>query len=142
MPQNKLKQKVEGLTNIVKQLIKEVQTNANIAQGTLTALQMHIGKDEWGKLVEELKNVEERRTKKLEQDGKLQEVIAEFKAQKQKDNEELSVLRELKNSVKMDLVDSLTSHEKKREMLLRRLFPLNLMFLIIILRLFQVCIKK
>ena len=68
MPQNKLKQKVEGLTNIVKQLIKEVQTNANIAQGTLTALQMHIGKDEWGKLVEELKNVEERRTKKFETD--------------------------------------------------------------------------
>ena len=54
MPQNKLKQKVEGLTNIVKQLIKEVQTNANIAQGTLTALQLHI--------VNELKNVEERRT--------------------------------------------------------------------------------
>ena len=68
MAQNKLKQKVEGLTNIVKQLIKEVQTNANIAQGTLTALQMHIGKDEWEKLVEELKNVEERRTKKFETD--------------------------------------------------------------------------
>ncbi len=68
MPQNKLKQKVESLTNIVKQLIKEVQTNANIAQGTLTALQMHIGKDEWDKLVEELKNVEERRTKKFETD--------------------------------------------------------------------------
>ena len=68
MPQNKLKQKVEGLTNIVKQLIKEVKTNANIAQGTLTALQMHIGKDEWDKLVEELKNVEERRTKKFETD--------------------------------------------------------------------------
>tara|TARA_Y100001951_G_scaffold58615_1_gene46552 strand:+ start:411 stop:617 length:207 start_codon:yes stop_codon:yes gene_type:complete len=63
-----LKKKVEGLTNIVKQLIKEVQTNANIAQGTLTALQMHIGKDEWEKLVEELKNVEERRTKKFETD--------------------------------------------------------------------------
>ena len=68
MAQNKLKQKVEGLTNIVKQLIKDVQTNANIAQGTLTALQMHIGKDEWDKLVEELKNVEERRTKKFETD--------------------------------------------------------------------------
>ncbi len=68
MAQNKLKQKVEGLTNIVKQLIKEVQTNANIAQGTLTALQMHIGKDEWEKLVEELKNAEERRTKKFETD--------------------------------------------------------------------------
>ena len=63
MPQYKLKQKVEGLTNIVKQLIKEVQTNANIAQGTLTALQMHIGKDEWEKVVDELKQVEERRTK-------------------------------------------------------------------------------
>ena len=63
-----LKKKVEGLTNIVKQLIKEVQTNANIAQGTLTALQMHIGKDAWEKLVEELKNVEERRTKKFETD--------------------------------------------------------------------------
>ena len=60
MPQNKLKQKVEGLTNIVKQLIKEVQTNANIAQGTLTALQMHIGKDEWEKLVEELYDKEKR----------------------------------------------------------------------------------
>ena len=57
MPQNKLKQKVEGLTNIVKQLIKEVQTNANIAQGTLTALQLHVGKDEWEKIVNELKNV-------------------------------------------------------------------------------------
>ena len=68
MAQNKLKQKVEGLTNIVNQLIKEVQTNANIAQGTLTALQLHVGKDEWEKLVEELKNVEERRTKKFETD--------------------------------------------------------------------------
>ena len=68
MPQNKLKQKVEGLTNIVKQLIKEVQTNANIAQGTLTALQLHVGKDEWEKIVNELKNVEERRTKKFETD--------------------------------------------------------------------------
>ena len=68
MPQNKLKQKVEGLTNIVKQLIKEVQTNANIAQGTLTAFQLHIGKEEWDKLVNELKNVEERRTKKFETD--------------------------------------------------------------------------
>ena len=60
MPQNKLKQKVEGLTNIVKQLIKEVQTNANIAQGTLTAFQLHIGKEEWNKLVEELKDREKR----------------------------------------------------------------------------------
>ena len=37
MPQNKLKSKVEALTNVVQQLIKEVQMNASLAQGTLTA---------------------------------------------------------------------------------------------------------
>ena len=69
MAQNKLKKKVEALTRVVQALIKEVQTNANLAQGTLTAFQLHIGEDEWKKVVEELKNLEERRTK--EQDKKL-----------------------------------------------------------------------
>jgi hypothetical protein len=64
-----LKKKVESLTRIVQALIKEVQTNANLAQGTLTAFQLHIGEDEWKKVVDELKNLEERRTK--EQDKKL-----------------------------------------------------------------------
>ena len=64
-----LKKKVESLTRVVQALIKEVQTNANLAQGTLTAFQLHIGEDEWNKVVEELKNLEERRTK--EQDKKL-----------------------------------------------------------------------
>ena len=63
-----LKKKVESLTRVVQALIKEVQTNANLAQGTLTAFQLHIGEDEWNKVVEELKNLEERRTK--EQDKK------------------------------------------------------------------------
>ncbi len=65
-----LKKKVESLTRIVQALIKEVQTNANLAQGTLTAFQLHIGEDEWKKVVDELKNLEERRTK--EQDKKLE----------------------------------------------------------------------
>jgi hypothetical protein len=60
MPQNKLKAKVEGLTNVLRQLVKEVQRNADIAQGTLTALQLHVGKDEWNKIVEELKDKEKR----------------------------------------------------------------------------------
>jgi len=64
-----LKKKVESLTRIVQALIKEVQANANLAQGTLTAFQLHIGEDEWKKVVDELKNLEERRTK--EQDKKL-----------------------------------------------------------------------
>ena len=74
MPQNKLKQKVEGLTNIVKQLIKEVQTNANIAQGTLTAFQLHLGEEEWNKLVEELKDKEKRM---IEQEEKKLEIPEE-----------------------------------------------------------------
>ena len=60
MAQNKLKQKVEGLTNIVRQLVKEVQRNADICQGTLTALQLHLGEEEWNKIVEELKDREKR----------------------------------------------------------------------------------
>ena len=60
MPQNKLKQKVESLTKVVQALIKEVQINASLAQGTLTAFQLHLGEEEWEKLVEELKDKEKR----------------------------------------------------------------------------------
>ena len=63
MAQNKLKLKVEALTNVVRQLIKEIQTNASMAQGTLTAFQLYIGGEEWNKIVAELKEREERRTK-------------------------------------------------------------------------------
>ena len=49
-----LKNKVEGLTNVIRNLVKEVQMNANLAQGTLTAFQYHIGKDKWDTLIEEL----------------------------------------------------------------------------------------
>lgn len=64
MAQNKLKQKVEALTNVVQALIKEVQTNVSLAQGTLTAFQLHLGEEEWNKLVEELKDVEKRTEEK------------------------------------------------------------------------------
>ena len=60
MAQNKLKQKVEGLTKIVKGLLQEVRANTDLAQGTLTAFQFHIGKEEWEKIVEELKDREKR----------------------------------------------------------------------------------
>ncbi len=71
MAQNKLKQKVEALTNVVRQLIKEIQTNASIAQGTLTAFQLYVGEKEWERIVEELKDrekriIEENKEKKLE----------------------------------------------------------------------------
>jgi hypothetical protein len=57
---NEMKKKIESLTRVIQQLIKEVQANANLAQGTLTAFQLHIGEDEWKKVVEELRDVEKR----------------------------------------------------------------------------------
>jgi len=71
MAQNKLKLKVEALTRVVQQLIKEVQQNANLAQGTLTAFQLHIGEKEWDKVVKQLQEREQEsqpKEKKLELD--------------------------------------------------------------------------
>jgi len=73
MPQNKLKQKVESLTRVVQALIKEIQTNASLAQGTLTAFQLHVGEKEWNKIVEQLKQRDlEAQKKENEQEPKLE----------------------------------------------------------------------
>jgi len=69
MPQNKLKQKVEALTRVVQALIKEVQHNATLSQGTLTALQISLGEKEWDKVVKQLQERElesQNKTKKLD----------------------------------------------------------------------------
>jgi len=69
MPQNKLKIKVEALTRVVQQLIKEVQHNSTLSQGTLTALQISLGEDEWEKVVKQLQERElesKTKEKKLE----------------------------------------------------------------------------
>ena len=71
MAQNKLKKKVEALTRVVEQLIKEVQINASLAQGTLTAFQIHIGEEEWKKVLEELKD-KDKRMKEDSQEKKLE----------------------------------------------------------------------
>ena len=68
MAQNKLKKKVESLTKVVQALIKEVQHNASLAQGTLTAFQLHIGEEEWNKVIAELQDREKRRTKEKKLD--------------------------------------------------------------------------
>jgi len=60
MPQNKLKLKVEALTRVVKDLIKEINNTKNLCEGTLTAFQVHIGKEEWEKIVEQLKDINKR----------------------------------------------------------------------------------
>ena len=64
-----LQNKVQALTNVVKQLITEIQANTSLAQGTLTAFQMYIGKDEWEKIIKQLQEREQEskpKEKKLE----------------------------------------------------------------------------
>jgi len=55
-----LQNRVEGLTKVVREIVKEVQTNASLAQGTLTAFQLHLGENKWNKLIKELKNKEKK----------------------------------------------------------------------------------
>jgi len=62
-----LKNKVEGLTNIVKKLIQEIQINATLAQGTLTAFQYHLGEKKWEKLINELKEKEKKELEKTKE---------------------------------------------------------------------------
>jgi len=72
MSQNKLKLKVEALTRVVQQLIKEVQLNANLSQGTLTAFQLHIGEEEWEKVVKQLQDREQEQNEKDNKEKKLE----------------------------------------------------------------------
>ena len=68
MPNNKLKEKVEMLTKTVKQLIEDFIKLDSMTRGTLTAFQLHIGEEEWSKIMVELKQLEE---KELEPEKKL-----------------------------------------------------------------------
>jgi len=56
-----LQKKVSALTNVIRKLIEEINELKSLSQGTLTAFQLHIGKDEWEKLVEELYNKDKRK---------------------------------------------------------------------------------
>ena len=56
----KLQEQNEILGGALTRALKELDALKTLAQGTLTAFQLHIGEDEWGKLVEELKDLEKR----------------------------------------------------------------------------------
>jgi len=61
--------KVDSLIRVSQKLIHEIQQINNIATGTLTAFQLHIGEKKWGKLVEEMKELDKKskeKEKKLE----------------------------------------------------------------------------
>lgn len=56
----KLQEQNEILGGALTRALKELDALKTLAQGTLTAFQLHIGEDEWEKLVEELKDLEKR----------------------------------------------------------------------------------
>ena len=53
-----MQNKVDALTRVTQQLINEIQANTNIAQGTLTAFQLHIGEEKWKELVIDMQAIE------------------------------------------------------------------------------------
>ena len=64
-----LQNKVAALTNVIRKLIEEINDLKTLSQGTLTAFQLHIGKDEWEKLVEELYDKDKRNVEQQLEEG-------------------------------------------------------------------------
>tara|TARA_R110002020_G_scaffold82096_1_gene203278 strand:- start:266 stop:493 length:228 start_codon:yes stop_codon:yes gene_type:complete len=54
----KLQEQNEILGGALTNAFKEIESLKTLTQGTLTAFQLHIGKDEWVKLVDKLKDLE------------------------------------------------------------------------------------
>ena len=65
----KLQEQNEILGGALTRALKELDALKTLAQGTLTAFQLHIGKDEWEKLVEELKDLEKRNVEQQSEKG-------------------------------------------------------------------------
>ena len=55
-----LQEQVEVLGGALTRALKDLDAVKMLAQGTLTSFQLHIGQEEWDKLVEELKDLEKR----------------------------------------------------------------------------------
>ena len=55
-----MQNKIKKLTEVVNSMIQKLQQVDQMAKGTLTAFQLNIGKENWDKLVEELKDIESR----------------------------------------------------------------------------------
>ena len=65
-----MKKKIEQLTNVTNGLIQKLQQVDSMAKGTLTSFQLHIGEDEWKKLVDKLQDIQKpkEQEKKFETD--------------------------------------------------------------------------
>ena len=56
-----MQNQIAALTQTVRQLVVDFVKLDDLSRGTLTAFQLHLGEDEWEKLVEELKDVQKRK---------------------------------------------------------------------------------
>lgn len=59
-----MQKKVQALINVSQKLIQEIQQIDTLTRGTLSAFQLYIGKKKWDKLVEEMKELEEKQKPK------------------------------------------------------------------------------
>ena len=55
-----LQEQMSILSGALTNALKQLDALKLLAQGTLTSFQLHIGQEEWDKLVEELKELEKR----------------------------------------------------------------------------------
>ena len=55
-----MQNRIAKIGEVIHEMLAKLQQVDQMAKGTLTAFQLSIGKDEWDKLVEELKDIESR----------------------------------------------------------------------------------
>ena len=55
-----MQKRIEILGAALKNALIRIDALQEVAQGILTSFQIHIGKDEWEKIVEQLKDIEKR----------------------------------------------------------------------------------
>ena len=66
-----MQNRIAKIGQVLNEMLAKLQQVDQMAKGTLTAFQLHIGEDTWKKLVEELQDVEKRaqpEEKKFEMD--------------------------------------------------------------------------
>ena len=56
----KTQEQIEILGGALTKALKEIDALKTLTQGTLTAFQLHIGKEDWNKIVEQLKDLDKR----------------------------------------------------------------------------------
>jgi hypothetical protein len=59
-----MQKRIEILGAALKNALIKLNALQDFTQGTLTSLQIHVGKDGWEKIVKQLKELEEKETKK------------------------------------------------------------------------------